>query len=126
MLRFKMTATLVAGFCILLLGCGGGRHQPPGKLTKGGAPLSLSDKAVVQLSFIGDSGETFPTTWQKDGTFTITGKDGGIPNGKYKSSIAIIDPYPGGKDILNGKYAGGNGPVVEVNGNKEIVIDLAK
>lgn len=68
----------------------------------------------------------YNVSWEKDGNFKVVGRDGGIPNGKYATTIVIIDPYPDGKDLLGGKMDKGKGPVVEVKGSSEIVIDLPK
>ncbi|MFO0968324.1 MAG: hypothetical protein U0793_22445 [Gemmataceae bacterium] len=129
MARFRLPATILFGLLFLgIVGCGGRRYQPTGKLTKGGAPLKLSEKAVLQLAFFAESdtklSDAFPTSWEKDGSFKILGRDGGIPAGKYHTSIVIIDPYPGGKDLLGGRMANGKGPVVEIKGDEALNIDL--
>jgi hypothetical protein len=130
MLGSRLPAVLAGFLFLLLIGCGPTRYQPPGKITKGGAPLQVSDKAVIQLAFFAEGDSKFespyPVDMKKDGTFTITGRDGGIPAGKYVASLAIIDPYPDGKDILGGNMKHGKGPQVEVKGQSEVVVDIPK
>jgi len=131
MLVNRLLAVAVGLFFLGIVGCGPSLYQPPGKLTKGGAPLKMSEKAVLQLSLFADAdsalAEPYSTTWEKDGTFKVVGRNGGIPAGKYKTSVVLIDPYPEGKDVFGGRYAKGKGPAVEVkNGQTEVVIDLEK
>jgi hypothetical protein len=121
-------AILVLGF----MGCGPTHYQPSGKLTKGGAPLKISEKAVLQIALYAESDASFANPesvkWDKDGTFTVTGRQGnGIPAGKYKVSVVLIDPYPGGKDVFGGKFEKGKAPVFDIKSSQtEIVIETAK
>jgi hypothetical protein len=130
--RLRLSATAVIGLFLLgILGCGESLHVPTGKLMKGGAPLKISETAVLQMNVYEEADKEYanPHTviWEKDGTFKVTGRTGkGIPPGKYKVSAVLIDPYPNGKDVLGGRMAKENAPVVDVKANTEIVLDVDK
>ena len=134
MIRFSLPLHLALGVMLLAtIGCGPSLLKPTGKLTKGGAPLKLSDKGVLQIAFYPESDKAFgaaeSVTWEKDGTFKVVGREGnGIVAGKYRVSIIIMDPYggPNAKDMLNGSMAKEKGPLVEVKDASEIVIDIDK
>jgi hypothetical protein len=119
----------VSVFFLVITGCGPTLYQPSGKVTKSGAPLKISEKGVLELALFAESdsamAEPYAVTWEKDGTFKVTGRNGGIPNGKYKTSVVLKDPYTAdAKDVFAGKYAKGKGPVVDVQGTSPLVIDL--
>jgi hypothetical protein len=116
---------------LVVTGCGPTLYQPSGKITKGGAPLKISEKGVLEFALFAESdsamAEPYSVTWEKDGSFNVTGRNGaGIPAGKYKTSIVLKDPYTAdAKDVFAGKYARGKGPVVDVQGSSsQLVIDL--
>jgi hypothetical protein len=108
-----MTSPRVLSLAVLLLavlvvGCGGGKGSVTVKVTKGGAPLQLSQKGLVQVILhpVG-GGSTAPGNPRGDGmTFDVSGADGkGIAPGEYKISITAPDPYPNGKDLLGGRFS---------------------
>lgn len=132
--RSSASWSLLAGTCILLLaGCGGPKgFKVGGKVVSGGAPLKISDKGMLQVRFLDASDpnpQPFPTKVNmSDASFQVSGKDGGgLPAGKYKIAVELIDPYPG-KDKLKGQFANDKTTqTVDINGNKEdIVIDVGK
>lgn len=117
---------------LLLAGCGGSGYNVQGKLVKGGAPVSVSEKGVVQMSFISvdDKAATspYPVNLEKDGSFTVAGRGDvkGVPAGKYKVAVEIYDPYPG-TDKLGGKFSKERTPIVQdVPANGPAVIDIGK
>jgi len=112
--------------CILVLGCGGGGGAVKGKVLKGGQPLKVSDKGMVQVRFINES-DGFTAPVGPDGSFTLTGNEGkGIPAGKYKIAVLAYDPYPT-KDLLAGKFSAMATPVnKDVKPGDDVVIDLDK
>jgi len=123
-----------AGLFLLLVaavaGCGGGGYRVTGKLTKGGAPIKVSEKGLIQMAFIEESDKQavnpFPVSVNKDGTFEVNGRAElkGPPAGKYRVSVELIDPYPG-TDKFQGKYSKQNSPIIkEVTGNQELTVDL--
>ena len=132
MLGTRLPATLLVGLLLFVaFGCGPTLHKPTGKITKGGAPLKLSDKALPTVALYAESDKDFGTpeavSVASDGTFKVNGRLGnGVATGKYRLSIVITDPYPNGKDMLDGKFAKGNGPVIDVKDASEIVIDVDK
>ena len=133
MVASRLLATVVVSLLFLgIVGCGPTLYQPSGKLTKSGAPLKLSEKAVLEIALFAESdaafGEPYAVSWEKDGAFKVVGRNGGIPAGKYKMSIVLKDPYSAdAKDVLEGRMAKGKGPVFEVkNSSSEIVVDLDK
>jgi hypothetical protein len=134
MIRFSLPINLAIGLLLLgTIGCGPSLLRPTGKITKGGAPLKLSDKGVMQIALYPESDKSFgapeAVDWKPDGTFTVKGREGnGIVAGKYRVSVIIMDPYggPNAKDILDGKMAKEKGPLVEVKDASEIVIDIDK
>jgi hypothetical protein len=120
----------VSVFFLVVTGCGPSLYQPSGKVMKGGAPLKISDKGVLELALYAESDSSmtqpYAVNWEKDGSFKVTGRNGGIPAGKYKTSVVLKDPYTAdAKDVFAGKYANGKGPVVDIHGNSsQVVIDL--
>jgi hypothetical protein len=117
---------------VVAVGCGGSGYTVKGRLEKNGTPITVSDKGVVQLSFVPESskegGTPYPATVEKDGSFVINGRgtDTGIPAGKYRVNVAIVDPYPG-NDKLGGKFNGPNSPLVkDITGSGSIVVDIEK
>ena len=127
--------TLTIAFVLLgALGCSPGLFKPKGRITKGGEPLKLSDKGTLQMALYAEADKSFAdgqaVNWKSDGTFEVVGRSGnGVVAGTYRVSIEIFDPFAGegvSKDILDGKMAKGNGPVIEVKDTKEIVIDVDK
>jgi len=112
--------------CILAFGCGGGGGAVKGKVLRGGQPIKVGDKGMVQVRFIAeDNGYTAPVA--ADGSFTLTGNEGkGIPAGKYKIAVLAYDPYPT-KDLLGGKFSAMATPINrDVKPGDEVVIDLDK
>jgi len=62
-----------------------------------------------------------------DGTFSVPGATGrGIPPGKYRVEVKWQDPFPMGKDKLEGKFGSENSPVVvDIPSPKDINIDVS-
>lgn len=107
-----------------------------GKLTKGGAPLTvdsskLGDYAKVEVIFV-------PTEKQQgykqsakvgtDGSFTLATESGKpLPPGKYKVAVRQWEPYPT-KDLLGGKYDENKTPlsITIAADTKTVDIDMEK
>jgi hypothetical protein len=130
-MRPVRTLFLVVRVC-LLVGCGDSRRKLNGKIVKGGAPFTLSDKGIFALAFFSesDSSKMYNATTKTDGTFTIVGADGkGIPAGKYKVQLTAQDPYTGpqSKDLLGGKFAkGSDSPLTVDVGKDDVTVDVGK
>lgn len=135
-----MNVLLRAVTCLVLVatlggmtGCGGpGGFNVTGKLTQGGAPVTVSDKGVIQMNLVPVDDTTgakvYPVTAKPDGSFVVNkAGDGSTPSaGKYRVSVKIVDPYPG-KDKLKDKYFGPKSTLVQdITGSGEIVINLPK
>lgn len=120
--------TLSLAVAVLSVGCAG-RKQVNGKIVKGGAPYTLSEKGVFVLSFLAEGGSdqtSYNATTKSDGTFVIVGPENkGIPSGKYKVQLTAMDPYPK-TDKLGGKYAPGKSTLVVEVGKGDLVIDVGK
>ena len=120
---------LLALGILAVAGCGPKTTQVKGKVLKNGQPLTLSSKGMVVLCFYPENdkeGKTqFPAETKPDGTFTIIGSERkGIPPGKYRVAVSVLDPYPG-TDTLGGKYSVQNSTLVaEVKGTDDLVIDV--
>jgi len=97
-----------------------------GKVLKGGQPLKVSDKGMVQVRFVSENSAPSAQVGP-DGSFTMTGTDGkGIPAGKYKIAVFAFDPYPT-KDLLGGKFSEQKTTIErEVKPGQELVIDVDK
>jgi hypothetical protein len=127
--------SFVVLLAILSAGCGDGRRQVSGKLLRGGQPLTVTpEKGMIALGFIPaddkDGNQLFNATTKPDGTFTIIGPASkGIPPGKYRIKLTVMDPYtgPASKDILGNRFAKGDNSslIVEV-GAGEVVVDVPK
>ncbi len=119
---------LFALLALVMAGCGSSHFRATGKITEKGAPIKLSDKGYIAMSFISTTDfEVYATQVNKqDGTFVIVGRDAtGVPPGKYRVVVKVVDPYPSTKDKFQDKYSEKNTPLVrEVNGKDEILIDL--
>lgn len=129
-LRFLAGALLLSSSVVALSGCGGGKVKASGKVVQNGQPIQMSDKGVMQLAFIEEKdtegARPHGTTWKPDGTFVITGVEGkGVPPGKYRVSLSIIDPYPG-EDKFGGKFQGPKSPLVVDVGKGEVIVDVGK
>ncbi len=116
--------------CLLLVGCGGGGVTPSGKLTKGGAPLKVSEKGMVQVHLLPAEGQVqtvYTAQVAADGSFTVKGADGKpIPAGKYKIGVVAMDPYPT-HDLLKGKFDDKKTTIVrDVKAGQPLDIDLDK
>lgn len=123
------TAVLVCG---LFAGCGGSGYECRGRLLKGGQPLTVSDKGVIQMVLIRSSEPTtdpIPVDCKTDGTFVIRGKENnGVPPGTYRVSVKALDPYPT-TDVLQDQFSPANTKLtVEVTSSnaKSLDIDLDK
>ena len=134
MVRFRISSTVVVGLLLMgALGCGASHYQPSGKITKGGAPLTISEKGVLEIALYAESDKDFGSpeavTWEKDGSFKVKGRLGtGVPAGKYRVSVALKDPYtPNAKDVFEGKFAKANAQVFEVKDSSTLLeVDVDK
>jgi hypothetical protein len=121
---------LAAGL-VLAVGCGAPRIKVVGTIAKGGQPLTVRDKGLIQIIFhplpADEAGKknTYPASVKSDGTFEVPGRDGnGIAAGKYRVEVHQWDPYPR-TDKLKDKFGPGNSPIeINVEGQNEIHIDL--
>src|SRR5260370_40046730 len=138
-----MNAPLRATGCILTLaflmpvlaGCTSG-YKVTGKLQNNGAPMKVSEKGMVVMSFLPTEkpGTVYPVKVESDGSFVVgNGPDGAGPTkGKYRVSVVVLDPYKDdkgqpGKDKLGDKFGSNNSPIYkEVTGNDEILVDVGK
>jgi hypothetical protein len=119
----------------VLAGCSSG-YKVTGKLQNNGAPVTVSEKGMVMMSFqpAEKAGTVYPVTVEKDGSFVVgNGPDGtGPTRGKYRVAVEILDPYKDdkgqpGKDKLGGKFTSSNSPIYkEVTGNEAIIVDVGK
>jgi len=128
--RSRPLAFLALFLCSLVVGCGGGGVTPKGKLTKGGQPIKVSDKGMVQVRLIpseGSADTTYSANVGADGTFTVVGPGNKpIPAGKYKIAVLAMDPYPT-NDLLKGKFSEKTTSIVrDVNGSTPLDIDVDK
>jgi hypothetical protein len=114
-------------FCLTVSGCGG-PSTVRGKLTNGGAPVTVSDKGVIVMTFApeGMTGPGFGADVKPDGSFEVKGPENkGVPPGKYRISVMQYDPYPT-TDKLDGKFGPGKSPIVRDVHGGTLEIDLAK
>lgn len=118
----------ITGFSIA--GCDS-KRMVSGRLLNFGQPLTVSDKGLIRIgfAFANNPDGSFVAQVKPDGTFTIPGqRDEGIPPGKYRVTVEVLDPY-GQKafDLLKGEFGEDNSPiVVDFDGNNFIEIDVAK
>jgi hypothetical protein len=123
-------AGVTLSLAFLVVSCGPTRTAATGKVLKGGAPLTVSDKGLFIISLISEEGGksvVHPVDWKPDGTFTAHGPDRkGLPLGTYKVSVQAFDPYPG-KDMLNGEFTPEKTKLTaDVKSGSEIVVDVGK
>jgi hypothetical protein len=109
-----------------------------GRLLENGRPLVVSTASLppgdkgIEVAFYplhdgGLPGDPFPAVVSPgDGTFHVPGPKGrGIPPGRYR--VAIRVGLPGRGDHFKDAFSAENSPVVrEVDGTKDVVIDVAK
>jgi len=130
MLSSARTPGIAFLVCLLAIGCGdGGRVTVKGKVTKGGQPLKVSEKGMVQLRLVSQGADkaTHTAKVEPDGSFTVKGADGkAIPQGKYKVAVVATDPYPTGKDVLDGKFSEDKTPITRDVTGQSLDIDLDK
>ena len=102
----------------LTLGCGGFKPDTgvkvKGKITKGGAPLSVPNMAAktgfIKVDLVPvhsgaqDDRVMAPSMQEIDGTFLIVGDGRGVKPGKYK--ISVVTNPGNGQDDLKGKFNG--------------------
>jgi hypothetical protein len=154
-IAIRTAAMLAAAALLLPSGCGSkndtGAVIVKGKLVKDGQPFQaqltgpkypegdgvgmaevvLSPVKADNESIIDDNGDTTPigvqsATVKPDGSFEVVGAKDGIPPGKYRFVIKLIDPLTE-KDHLGNKYNERNSKVTrDIGGGQEIVIDLSK
>jgi hypothetical protein len=136
-LAVRRLAALVALLLSLLTGCSEPMAEVTGKVHKSGQPLAVTESPsaaggrLMVLFHALDQGKAvdgpFGAIVKSNGTFTVPGASGrGIPPGKYRVEVKWQDPFPMGKDKLDGKFGPENSPViVEVPGQKEIDIDVS-
>jgi hypothetical protein len=86
---------------VLAVGCGTPRFKVVGTIAKGGQPLTVREKGMIQIIFhplqTDEAGKkhTYPASVKADGTFEVAGKDGtGITAGRYRVEVHQWDPYP--------------------------------
>jgi hypothetical protein len=136
----RQLALLAAlGMIPSLAGCAGSDPlvEVKGKVHNDGRPLPVQELPSgaggrVMVRFYGlDQGEKPPgphgAIVKPDGTFSVPGASGrGIPPGKYRVEITWQDPFPMGKDKLEGKFGKENSPVVvDIPSREDIDINVA-
>lgn len=142
-------STFGAAFLAILLvlvhaaGCSPGKIAAPavqpikGRVVKDGKPLTVAEGERLMVTFFPEDkalppGLNFTATVQSDGTFEVSGaQGGGIPEGKYRIAIALIgvDPKVKGKpsDKLLDVFSPATTPFVQdVSWSEEIVLDVGK
>ena len=126
------------GLALALAGCSSETLvQVKGRVHKNGQPLPVKEMEsqaggrVMVVFHCLDKGEK-PLHPQgaivkSDGTFTVAGPGGnGIRPGKYRVEVTWQDPFPMGKDKLDGKFGKANSPVVvDIPSLEEIDINVA-
>jgi hypothetical protein len=138
-----MTATrhaaLIAalGIILSLAGCSEPLVAVTGKVHKNGQPLPIKEmpsaaggRVMVRFHCLDqDKRDLSPqgAIVKADGTFSVPGATGsGIPPGKYRVEIKWQDPFPMGKDKLEGKFGKENSPVVvDIPSREDIDINVA-
>src|SRR5262245_55895221 len=114
--------------CPLVTGCTGssGGVVVKGKVLKGGQPIKVTDKGMVQIRFINEK-NSYLGQVGADGSYTITGSDGkGVPPGSYKGAVLAVAPYHT-KDLLGGKFNDQRTTLSrEIKAGQEVVIDVDK
>jgi len=138
--HLRLVAAMLAatGTVISLAGCSSELLvEVKGKVHKNGLPLAVKELEsqaggrVMVLFHSLDKREKpldpQATIVKSDGTFTVAGPAGkGIPPGKYRVEVKWQDPFPMGKDKLEGKFGKDNSPVVvDVPSPVEIDINVA-
>jgi hypothetical protein len=132
--------TLIAalGMIVSLAGC----SQPlmvevKGKVHRNGEPLPVKElpsaaggRVMVRFHCLDqDKRDLGPqgAIVKPDGTFSVPGATGkGIPAGKYRVEITWQDPFPMGKDKLEGNFGKENSPVVlDIPSREDIDINVA-
>lgn len=122
--------------CLVALGCTDGYEEPEfetvvtGKLTKGGAPLTVDkaqfgDYARVELTFVPVEGEgdTLDAQVEEDGSFTVQLAEGKKPSGKYR--VVVYQYSDSENDALEGKFGEENSPIeVAITPGQPLDIDL--
>jgi hypothetical protein len=136
---------LLLGSLILVMGCGPGGASVSGKIVKGGAPYTRTDKESFGLTFMQVDGEkkTFNVAAKSDGTFSGVK----VPPGKYRVTLVhnpdiaefmskgggMPKPKVGGgptgpsgpPDKLNNEFSGDKSPLsIDIAGNCSITIDV--
>jgi hypothetical protein len=131
-------ALLAAPAMILsLAGCSEPLAEVKGKVHNNGQPLAVKESPsgaggrVMVLFHSLDQGKKdegpHGAIVKPDGTFSVPGATGrGLPLGKYRVEVKWQDPFPMGKDKLEGKFGQENSPVVVgVPSPKDIDINVA-
>jgi len=134
MMRFTLRPLFLGLVILILAGCGTGKKQVNGKVVKGGQPLTVSDKGLLQITFYTEQDKEganpIATSPKNDGTFSIVGTDGkGIAPGKYRVVVRAYDPYaPRDKQVekLRQKYANPSTTplTVDVASGGEVVLNV--
>jgi hypothetical protein len=136
--HLRLVAAL--GMVLGLAGCTNSEPLVPvrGRVHKNGQPLPVKDLpsaaggrvTIVFHSLEKGENSTGPYggVVTPDGNFSVSGNSGkGIPPGKYRVEIKWQDPFPHGKDQLEGKFGKDNSPVVvDIPSPGEVDIDVAK
>ena len=136
----RLLPVAAMGLALVLGGCTSSEPlaEFKGRVHKNGEPLAVKElpsQAGGRVSVIFHSLDKrdpplgpLGAKVSPDGAFTVAGPAGkGIPHGKYRVEIKWQDPFPMGKDKLEGKFGKDNSPVVvDVPSPDEVDINVAK
>jgi hypothetical protein len=124
----RTTLRLLAALVVALgaAGCATPKYRVTGTVTRGGKPLHWEGERVMLLVLFAPLDrakhrEVYRAESNAQaGTYVIAA----IPAGTYRVSLQLMDPYPD-HDLLRFAYSLKDSPLVyEVDGDKEINIDL--
>src|SRR5262245_10144991 len=120
-----------------LAGCSESLSEVKGKVHNNGQTLAVKESAsgaggrVMVLFHPQDESKKddgpHGAIVKSDGTFSVPGATGrGLPPGKYRVEVKWQDPFPMGKDKLEGKFGPENSPVVvDIPSPKDIDINVS-
>lgn len=118
---------------LLASGCGSSNTaRVSGTLTKDGQPLQVTDGqwCIMNLYPVDLDPSKFPpfaANVSKDGKFEVPGVENrGIPPGKYRVAVELVNHKDRGKDLLNNAFTSTKSPIIrEITGSTSLAVDLS-